>query len=108
MAPRSRRTGADSKPPHAAVARKGMVVSGEEKAAKSCQVRTKKVSAERTTASVENVLQMVSKVGARFSSTNSRGVTCLLPRRHPAYRWHELGLGSVVERGNSPRDGKRK
>ena len=40
-----------------------MVVSSEEKAAVSCQVETKKVSGERTNGSVENVLQMVSKVG---------------------------------------------
>jgi len=85
-----------------------MVVSGEEKAARSCQVKTKKVSDKSTNGSVENVLPMVSKVGPRFYSTISRGGTCLLPRRHPAYSWHELGLGSVVERGNSPRDGKRK
>src|SRR4029453_13462571 len=85
-----------------------MVVSGEEKAARSCQVRTKKVSDKRTNASVENVLQMVSKVESRFYSTRTPGVTCLLPRRHPAYSLHELGLGSVVERGNSPRDVKRK
>ena len=83
-------------------------MSGEEKAAKSCQVRTKKVSDKQTNGSVENVLQMVSKVESRFYSTSSRGATCLLPRRPPAYSWHELGLGSVVERGNSPRDGKRK
>ena len=68
----------------------------------------KKVSDEQTNASVENVLLMVSKVGTRFYSTSSRGAACLLPRRHPAYSWHELGLGSVVERGNSPRDAKRK
>ena len=71
-------------------------------------MRTKKVSDKQTNGSVENVLQMVSKVESRFYSTSSRGATCLLPRRHPAYSWHELGLGSVVERGNSPRDGKRK
>ena len=88
--------------------RKGMVVSGEEKAARSCQAKTKKVSDKQTNGSVENVLQMVSKVESRFYSTSSRGATCLLPRRHPAYSWHELGLGSVVERGNSPRDAKRK
>jgi hypothetical protein len=83
-------------------------VSGEEKAARSCQVKTKKMSDKQTNASVENVLQTVSKVGARFYSTSSRGATCLLPRRHPAYSWHELGLGSGVERGNSPCDEKRK
>jgi len=71
-------------------------------------VRTKKVSDKQTNGSVENVLQMVSKVESRFYSTSRRGATCLLPRRHPAYSWHELGLGFVVERGNSPRDGKRK
>ena len=85
-----------------------MVVSGEEKAARSCQVKTKKVSDKQTNGSVENVLQMVSKVEPRFYSTSSRGAICLLPRRHPAYSWHELGLGSVVERGNSPCDAKRK
>ena len=69
---------------------------------------TKKVSGKRTTASVENVLQVVSKVGPRFYSTRRRGGTCLLPRRHPAYRWHELGPGFFAERGNSPGDGKRK
>jgi hypothetical protein len=71
-------------------------------------VRTKKVSDKQTNGSVENVLQMVSKVEPRFYSASSRGDTCLLPRRHPAYRWHELGLGSVAERGHSPRDVKRK
>ena len=83
-------------------------MSGEEKAAASCQVRTKKVSVERTTVSVENVRQTVSKVESRFCSTRSRGGTCLLPRWHPAYRWHELGPGSFTERGNSPGDAKRK
>ena len=71
-------------------------------------MRTKKVSDKQTNASVENVLQMVSKVESRFYSTSSRGGACLLPRRHPAYSWHELGLGSFTERGNSPGDGKRK
>jgi hypothetical protein len=71
-------------------------------------VRTKKVSDERTTGSVVTFLQVVSKVGPKSCSMSSRGVTCLLPRRHPAYRWHELGLGSGTERGNSAGDGKRK
>jgi len=71
-------------------------------------VKTKKVSDKQTNGSVENVLQMVSKVESRFYSTSRRGATCLLPRRHPAYSWHELGAGSFAERGNSPGDAKRK
>jgi len=88
--------------------RKVMVVSVEEKASERCQVWTKKVSDERTNVSVENVLQMVSKLGSRFCSKISPGETCLLPGRHPAYSWHELGPGSFAERGNSPCDVKRK
>jgi hypothetical protein len=85
-----------------------MVVSVEEKASSRGQVRTKKVSDERTTVSVDTFLQVVSKVGSKSCSTSSRGATCVLPRWHPAYRWHELGLGSEAERGNSAGNGKRK
>ena len=83
-------------------------MSGEEKASVRCQVGTKKVSDERTNGSVENVLQTVSKLEFRFYFKISLGATCLLPGRHPAYSWHELGLGSFAERGNSSCDGKRK
>ena len=72
------------------------------------QVRIKKVSDELTDVSVENVDQMVSKLGFRFCSKISAGETCLLPAWHPAYSWHELDPGSRVERGNPSRDGKRK
>jgi hypothetical protein len=83
-------------------------VSVEEKAYGIRQVGIKKVSDERTNVSVENVLWLVSKLGSRFCSKISLGDTCLLPRWHPAYSWHELDPGSFVERGNSSCDGKRK
>jgi hypothetical protein len=66
------------------------------------------MSDERTNESVENVLQMVSKLESRFYSKSSLGETCLLPKWHPAYSWHELDSGSFVERGNSSCDDKRK
>ena len=85
-----------------------MVVSVEEKTYGIRQVGIKKVSDERTNVSVENVLWLVSKLGSRFCSKISLGDTCLLPRWHPAYSWHELDSGSFVERGNPSCDGKRK
>ena len=87
---------------------KAMVVSVEEKAYGIRQVGIKKVSDERTNVSVENVLWLVSKLGSRFCSKISLGDTCLLPRWHPAYSWHELDSGSFVERGNPSCDVKRK
>ena len=72
------------------------------------QVRIKKVSDKLTNGSVENVDQMVSKLGSRFCSKISAGETCLRPAWHPAYNWHELDPGSRVERGNPSRDVKRK
>ena len=87
---------------------KAMVVSVEEKAYGIRQVGIKKVSDERTNVSVENVLWLVSKLGSRFCSKISLGDTCLLPRWHPAYSWHELDPGPFVERGNSSCDAKRK
>ncbi len=66
------------------------------------------MSDKRTNGSVENVLQKVSKLGPRFYSKMSLGETCLLPKWHPAYSWHELDSGSFVERENPSRDGKRK
>ena len=89
-------------------ARKRMVVSVEEKASERCQVWTTKVSDEQTNGRVESVDHMVSKWQARFSCQSSRGGTCLRPRWHPAYSWHERGLGFCGERGNSPWDAKRK
>jgi hypothetical protein len=75
-----------------------MVVSGEEKAARSCQVKTKKVSAQRTNASVENVLQMGSKVESRFCSTSSRGDDLLTASVTPgvqlARAWSRLFHGT--------------
>jgi len=62
------------------------------------------VSDKQTNVSVENVLKLTSKSGSRFCSEISLGETCLLPRWRPAYSWHELDLGSFVERGNSPCD----
>jgi hypothetical protein len=87
---------------------KAMVVSVEEKAYEIRQVWIKEVSDKRTNESVEKCLQMVSKLGSSSCSKNSLGDTCLLPKWHPAYSWHELGLGSLVERGNSSCDAKRK
>ena len=72
------------------------------------QVRIKKVSDKLTNGSVENVDQMVSKLGFRFCSKISAGETCLLPARLPAFSWLDLDPGSRVERGNPSRDGKRK
>ena len=73
-------------------------MSSEEKAAVSCQVKTKKVSDERTNGSVENVLQMVSKVGSRFYSTNSRGGSLLTisvtPGVQLARAWSGLFCGT--------------
>ena len=51
---------------------------------------------------------MVSKLGSRFYSKIAQEETCLLPKWHPAYSWHELDPGSCVERGNSSWDVKRK
>jgi len=42
------------------------------------------------------------KLGPRFCSKMSLGETCLLPKWHPAYSWHELDSGSFVERENLP------
>ena len=42
-------------------------------------------------------IQMTSKPGSRLHPGMSLGVTRLLPRWCPAYRQHELGLGSRVE-----------
>ena len=61
-----------------------------------------------TNVSVENVLEKVSKLGSRFYSKMSLGETCLLPKWHPAYSWHELDSGSFVERENLSWDEKRK
>ena len=47
-------------------------------------------------------------MGPRFYSKMSLGETCLLPKWHPAYSWHELDSGSFVERENPSWDGKRK
>ena len=63
-----------------------------------CQVWITKVSDERTNGRVETVLLMVSKWESGFCSQISRGGTCLRPRWHPAYSWHERGLGFCVER----------
>ena len=68
----------------------------------------KKASEKRTTDDVSKALRMTSKPGPAVCSGMSLGVTCLLPRWCPAWRWRELGSGSGAERGNlSPRyDGR--
>jgi hypothetical protein len=57
---------------------------------------------------VVSVDQTASKWKARFSLRTSRGGACLRPRWHSAYSWHGRGLGSGVQRGNSPWDARRK
>ncbi len=42
-----------------------------------------------------------------YSEISLRG-TCLLLKRRPAYRWHDLNLGFFMERGNLMCDAKRK
>ena len=66
------------------------------------------MSDKRTNGSVDNVLQVVSKLGSRFYPKMNLGDTCLLTKWHPAYSWHELDSGSFAERGSSLWDGKRK
>ena len=65
------------------------------------------MSDKLTIISVE-ITKMVSELGSFSCPKISLGETCLLPKWHTAYRWHELDLGSCVERGNPSRDAKRK
>lgn len=43
---------------------------------------------------------MGSKPGSSRCSGKSLAITCLLARRSPAQRWHELDMGFYMERGN--------
>jgi hypothetical protein len=86
---------------------KAMVVSVEEKAYRIGQVWITKVSGKRTNGRIE-IFELVSKLGSCPYSKRSRGATCLLPRWHPVFSWHERDPGSGVERGNSACDVKRK
>jgi len=76
---RNRHSGADSKPPQAAVDESPMVVSVEEKAHKMCQVRIKKVSGEQTNVSVETCLDGVKIGDSHGSQDQCRGylIYCL-------------------------------
>ncbi len=86
---------------------KAMVGSVEEKAYRRGQVWITKGSAKRTKVRIE-MFELVSKLGSCPCSKRSRGETCVLPRWHPVFSWHERDLGSWVERGNSACDVKRK
>ncbi len=51
---------------------------------------------------------VMSKSGSVSNPEISSKVTYLLIEWHSAYRWHDLNLGSSMERGNLMYDAKRK
>jgi len=77
------------------------VVSDEEKARLTCQVRVGKTSESEPLMKRRNILLM-SKPGYEDGPGISAGDTCLLPAWHPALRWREsvsglyLGTGEPV------------
>jgi hypothetical protein len=66
----------------------------------SCQVRVGKMSDGRKSSAVDvsKTVQMTSKPGPHHSSGMSLGDTRVLPGRRPAYRQHDPGQGSSMER----------
>ena len=75
------------------------VVSVKEKARKKCQVRVGKTSASEPLMKRRKP-KVMSKLGSIGCSGISVGETCLLPTRHPAFRWRESDSGSYMELGN--------
>ena len=84
------------------------MVSVEEKAYKDMSGMDQEGERQANQCKRRNPGMTVSKVGSIQYSAMNLGDTCLLPRWHPAYSWHEPDPGSCVERGNSSRDVKRK
>ena len=100
MALQSRSAGRGSKPPRAALAedrcgerrgkRRGWIASGE--------VREDERWVEPSAVDVSKLSQMRSEPGPQDLLGMSLGETRLLPRWSPAYRQHEPGSGSRMER----------
>lgn len=78
-----------------------MVVSDLEKAlGEGCQVCFEKMSASEPLMMHRKESKMLSKPGSPSSPGTSLKETCLLFRRQPVYRWHDLETGFGMERGN--------
>jgi hypothetical protein len=91
-ASRSRLAGAGFKPPGAAAFEKAI--------GKNRQVCGEKMSASEPLRTHRNGFQTLSKRAGVGTARRSLRVACVLLRRQPVYRRHELTVGVSTERGN--------
>ena len=105
-ASRSRLAGAGFKPPGAAVVkRRGGERLGKRRHLR-CQVSVEEMSESKPSDDASLILKGAVETGSWRCSRISREDTCLLSRRQPVYRRHELDTGFGTERENFVLDEK--